>query len=92
MRAAMETYGNTLLKWRRAADDFKGAAELNPGDTNAAHNAEIVERGIARLVDSLRQMQAMMGADGQAAAGFGQIVEPAQGPDSRAQRAARRGG
>ena len=55
VQAAMETYGKTLEKWQRAADDFKSAAELNPADTNAAHNAEIVEQGIAKLVDSLQK-------------------------------------
>lgn len=62
VHAAMETYGNTLRKWRRAADDFQSAAELNPADTNATRNAEIVNQAIARLVDSLRQMQEMAGA------------------------------
>lgn len=57
LKAAMEKYGDTLRKWQRAADDFKGAAELNPADTNAANNASLVERHIARLVDSLREMQ-----------------------------------
>jgi tetratricopeptide (TPR) repeat protein len=42
VQAAMETYGSTLRHWRRAADDFKSAAELNPADTNAARNAKIV--------------------------------------------------
>ena len=56
---AMETYGNTLRQWRRAADDFKGTAELNSADTNAARNAEIVEQDIAKLVDSLKKMQPM---------------------------------
>ena len=37
--------------------DFKSAAELNPADTNAVHNAEVVEQAIAKLVDSLREMQ-----------------------------------
>ena len=64
VQAAMETYGKTLAKWQRAAADFKSAAELNPADTNAAQNAEIVERGIAKLVDNLRKMQQMMGAMG----------------------------
>jgi hypothetical protein len=59
VQAAMKTYGKTLQQWRRAADDFKGAAELNPADTNATRNAEIIERHIARLVDSLREMQQM---------------------------------
>jgi tetratricopeptide (TPR) repeat protein len=59
VRKAMDTYGDTLSKWQRAEDDFKSAAELNPADTNAARNAEIVAQYIARLVDSLRQMQRM---------------------------------
>lgn len=64
VRQAMEAHGKTLLKWRQALDDFKSAAELNPSDTNAVRNAEIVEQAIARLVDSIRQMQ-------EAAAGLG---------------------
>lgn len=68
VRRAMEAHGKTLLKWRRALGDFKSAAELNPADTNAARNAEIVAQSIAKLVDSLREMQqmAMAMAAGQA--------------------------
>ena len=54
---AMEAHGKTLLKWRQALSDFKSAAELNPADTNAVRNAEFVEQAIARLVDSMREMQ-----------------------------------
>ncbi|HEX5399913.1 MAG TPA: hypothetical protein VFY06_12790 [Verrucomicrobiae bacterium] len=61
IREAMDTYGNTLRHWRRAADDFKSASELNPADTNATRNAEIVEQYIAKLVDSLQKMQQMSG-------------------------------
>jgi tetratricopeptide (TPR) repeat protein len=57
VRRAMEQYGKTLMKWRRALDDFKSAAELNPADTNAPHNVEVVEQALAKLVDSLREMQ-----------------------------------
>jgi len=57
VQRAMEAHGKTLLKWRRALSDFKSAAELNPADTNAMRNAEIVEQAIARLVDSMREMQ-----------------------------------
>lgn len=57
VQQAMAPYGKTLVKWRRALDDFQSAAELNPADTNAAHNAEIVGHAIARLVDSLKEMQ-----------------------------------
>lgn len=77
--AAMESYGKTLEQWRRASDDFKGAAELNPADTNAAHNAEIVERGIARLVDSLRKMQQMMGMMGKQRQDLGKLLAKLKG-------------
>ena len=76
---AMETYGKTLQKWQRAADDFKSAAELNPADTNATHNAETVERGIAQLVDSLRKMQAMMGAMDQKKNDLGRMLSKLKG-------------
>jgi tetratricopeptide (TPR) repeat protein len=57
VQKAMDAHGRTLLKWQRALDDFKSAAELNPADTNATHNAQVVEQEIARLVDSLRKLQ-----------------------------------
>lgn len=79
VQAAMETYGKTLARWQRAAADFKSAAELNPADTNAARNAEIVERGIARLVDSLRQMQQMMGMLGQQRQDLGRLLSKLKG-------------
>jgi tetratricopeptide (TPR) repeat protein len=86
VQAAMETYGKTLSKWQRAADDFKSSAELNPVDTNATRNAEIVERGIAKLVDSLQQMQAMLGALGQQrqdlAKMLGKLKGQIPGPDA----------
>jgi Ca-activated chloride channel family protein len=79
VKSAMETYGKTLLKWQRAADDFKSAAEMNPADTNAAHNAEIVERGIAKLVDSLQKMQAMAGAMGKQKQDLGKLLSKLKG-------------
>ena len=76
---AMESYGKTLEQWLRAAGDFKSAAELNPADTNAAHNAEIVERGIAKLVDSVRKMQEMMGMMGQQRQDLGKMLAKLKG-------------
>ena len=61
MKSALQTYGKTLAKWQRALDDFKGAAELNPADKNAVHNVEVVEKSIAKLVDTLQKMQQMAG-------------------------------
>jgi hypothetical protein len=57
VQRALEAYGKTLVKWQRSLNDFQSAAELNPSDTNAAQNAEIVAQAIAKLVDSLREMQ-----------------------------------
>jgi Ca-activated chloride channel homolog len=56
VRQGMEAHAATLIKWRRALGDFRSAAELNRSDTNAVHNAEVVEKEIAKLVDSLREM------------------------------------
>jgi tetratricopeptide (TPR) repeat protein len=79
VQASMETYGKTLTKWQRAAADFKSAAELNPADTNAAQNAEIVERGIAKLVDNLRKMKEMMGAMGKQRQDLGKLLSRLKG-------------
>jgi len=57
VRRAMEAHGKTLVKWRQSLNDFRSAAELRPSDTNAVRNAEIVALAIARLVDSVREMQ-----------------------------------
>jgi tetratricopeptide (TPR) repeat protein len=77
--AAMEKYGKTLAQWQRADDDFKGASELNAADTNAVYNAQIVERGIAKLVDSLRQMQQMMSKLGQQRQDLGKVMSKLKG-------------
>jgi hypothetical protein len=65
VRRALEIHGNALRKWQRSLGDFQSAAELNPSDTNAQRNVETVERAIAKLVDSIREMQ-------QAAMGMGE--------------------
>ncbi|HTQ52373.1 MAG TPA: hypothetical protein VMJ12_16830 [Candidatus Acidoferrales bacterium] len=64
VQRAMEKYGQVLVKWRRSLSDFQSAAELDPADTNATHNAGTVEQAIARLVDKIQEMQ-------QLAAGLG---------------------
>ncbi len=60
VQRALELHGAALRRWQRSLGDFKSAAELNPADTNAQHNAEVVERSIARLVDSIQELQQMM--------------------------------
>jgi tetratricopeptide (TPR) repeat protein len=68
VKRALEFHRAALLKWQRSLDDFKSTMELNPSDTNARQNVERVERSIAKLVDSIREMQqaaAMMAQQGQ---------------------------
>lgn len=79
VRQAMETHGTALRKWQRAADDFKGAAELNPAATNATRNAELVEQHIARLVDSLRAMQQMASQLGNQRQQMGDLLSQLKG-------------
>jgi tetratricopeptide (TPR) repeat protein len=76
---ALGMYGKTLEQWRRAADDFTSTAELNPADTNATHNAEVVKANIARLVDSVRKMQEMMGMMGKQRQDLGKLLAKLKG-------------
>lgn len=57
VRQALDAYGDALMKWQRSSGDFKSASELQPGDADARQNADTVDRLIAKLVDSIRQMQ-----------------------------------
>jgi len=57
VKQAMETYGGALARWQRSSGDFKSAVELNAGDVDARQNADTVDRNIAKLVDSLRELQ-----------------------------------
>ncbi len=62
VQRAMEAYGGVLAKWQRALGDFRSTHELRPSDTDALSNADVVDRSIARLVDTKRLM--MSGASG----------------------------
>src|SRR5439155_9491141 len=57
VRRALEAYRATLAKWERASGDFKSTVELISSAAEAQHNAEVVDRCIAKLVDSLRECQ-----------------------------------
>ena len=57
VRQAMETHAAALKKWQRASGDFKSAAELNPRDAEAQQNADTMDRLIAKLIDTLNQLQ-----------------------------------
>ena len=54
---ALKAHRTTLAKWQRASGDFKSSVELNSAQIDARLNADIVDRKIAQLVDSLRQIQ-----------------------------------
>jgi hypothetical protein len=56
VKRALESYGAVLAKWQRASGDFKSAHELSRSDIDAQSNAEVVDRSIARLVDSQKLM------------------------------------
>jgi tetratricopeptide (TPR) repeat protein len=57
VKRALQTYGNALTKWQRSSGDFKSTLELNRADSDAKANADAVDRYIARLVDSIRELQ-----------------------------------
>ena len=57
VRRALAVHGVALARWQRASGDFKSVLELKSADADAQHNAEVVDRCIAKLVDSLREMQ-----------------------------------
>ena len=54
---ALKAHGVTLAKWQRASGDFKSASELDTTQADARQNAEVVDRRIAQLVDSLCQLK-----------------------------------
>jgi len=62
VRRALEAHGATLNRWQRAAGDFRSAVELNPSQADARHNAEVVDRWIAELVDTLRELEQLANA------------------------------
>jgi hypothetical protein len=79
IETAMAAHASVLLKWQRAAGDFKGAAELNPADTNAPHNAEIVSRHIARLIDEMQELQQARSEAGEKKEQLGQKLSQLRG-------------
>ena len=79
IRRALEAHGNVLTKWQRAAGDFKSAVELKPEAADAEHNADVVDRHIAKLVDSLREMQSAQAGLGLKAAALGDAMKGLKG-------------
>jgi hypothetical protein len=57
VRNALRSYGTALSKWQRSSGDFKSTVELNRSDINAQENADTVDRLIAKLIDSIKEME-----------------------------------
>lgn len=79
IRRALEVHGNVLTKWQRATGDFKSAVELQPDYADAQHNADVVDRHLAKLVDSLREMQGAQDGLGEKAAELGEAMKALKG-------------
>jgi tetratricopeptide (TPR) repeat protein len=79
VKAALQVYGKTLNKWERSSGDFKSALELNQTDNDARHNAEVVDRSIAKLVDRIQQLQQMAQAMGQQEKELGEKMKQMKG-------------
>jgi tetratricopeptide (TPR) repeat protein len=84
LQEALDVYGNVLSRWQRASGDFHSTVELNPIDADAAHNADVVDRHIAKLVDSIQQMQGMMDGMGDQMGALTQMLGQLKGmiPDN----------
>jgi len=54
---ALKAHRATLSRWERSSADFKSAVELDSAQADARLNADVVDRRIAQLVDSLRQLR-----------------------------------
>jgi len=55
--ACAQGAGTALSKWERSSGDFKSTLELNTANSDARHNAEVLDLCIAKLVDSVRELQ-----------------------------------
>ncbi|HLH57053.1 MAG TPA: hypothetical protein VKY92_25965 [Verrucomicrobiae bacterium] len=64
VRNALKTQGAALQKWQRSSGDFKSTVELDSKDSDAQQNADTVDRYIAKLIDSIRELQQMAAALG----------------------------
>jgi tetratricopeptide (TPR) repeat protein len=79
VRRALETHGATLNRWQRAAGDFRSAVELDPSQADARHNAEVVDRWIAKLVDTLNELQQLANAMGDQKRDLGEKIKQLKG-------------
>jgi hypothetical protein len=57
VRRALQVHGTVLTRWERSLGDFKSTLELDSANPDARHNAEVLDLCIAKLVDSLRELE-----------------------------------
>jgi hypothetical protein len=79
VRRALKVYGTALTKWERSSGDFKSASELNKADTDARQNAEVLDRCIAKLIDSVREMQQTANGMGDKKQQLGDLMKQLKG-------------
>ena len=86
VKQALDAHRATLMHWQRSSEDFKGTAELDSADKDAPFNADVVDRSIAKLVDSLRQLQQSAAAMGNMSRDLGEKLKKLKGriPDKDA--------
>ncbi len=78
VRRALETHRVALGRWQRSSGDFKSADELKVDD-DARANADVVDRCIARLIDSIQQLQQAMQAMGEKNRELGEKLKQLKG-------------
>jgi len=79
VRRALDTHSVALRKWERAWGDFKSVVELNSSDADAQHNADVMDRNIAKLIDSLRELQQAAAALGDKSQQLGEKLKQLKG-------------
>ena len=85
VQRALDSHRTALLKWKRASGDFRSTTELNATDADARHNADVVDRSIARLVDLIQQLQQLANAMGEKKGELGDKMKQLKGrmPDGQ---------
>jgi len=86
VKRALQTHNAALTKWQRASGDFKSTVELKPRDIDARNNALTVDQWIARLVDSIRELEQLAQAMGDKNRELGEKLKQLKGriPDQDA--------
>lgn len=76
---ALEVHGVALGKWQRSSGDFKSAVELNKADADSTFNSDVVDRSIAKLIDSIREMKQQAQAMNQKGKELGEKMKELKG-------------